>query len=112
MYLWVVAPPAQLVFMPTATQRDGNASRVPSRFATFRGAMILTTSFSDLHNLIFAFLIRGAGDTKYLNTLTGLSVAFLFSGTVFAVAYCEMLVVRSPDWFFVFLFLCALYSVA
>lgn len=95
-----------LIFYPAADLLFSMARRA------YAGRSPFAADNEHLHNLIFAFLIRGAGDTKYLNTLTGLSVAFLFSGTVFAAAYFEMLVVRSSDWFFVFLFLCALYSVA
>jgi UDP-GlcNAc:undecaprenyl-phosphate/decaprenyl-phosphate GlcNAc-1-phosphate transferase len=94
-----------LVFYPVADLLFSMARRV------YAGRSPFAADNEHLHNLIFAFLIIGATQTKRMNTLTGVSVAFVFSGTVFAAFYLEVFEKQSPMWGVCLAFMCLVYMV-
>lgn len=94
-----------LVFYPIADLLFSIARR------SYAGRSPFSADNEHLHNLIFAFLVTGPSDTKRMNTLTGLSVVIVFSGTVVAVNSLGLIASRSPSWFVVFALLCLVYVI-
>jgi UDP-N-acetylmuramyl pentapeptide phosphotransferase/UDP-N-acetylglucosamine-1-phosphate transferase len=99
---WLLA----LIFYPAADLIWSMARRV------WAGKSPLEPDNQHLHNLLFALLDSGPRTSMQANTLTGLAIAFVFSGLPAVLVVVLGLSAASPAWFFGVCLQWALYVIA